>query len=43
VPRRATEASLQIGILEGVGTVELDAIELKDKFEKPERGNRRRD
>ncbi|MBQ7815712.1 MAG: protein-L-isoaspartate(D-aspartate) O-methyltransferase [Thermoguttaceae bacterium] len=43
VPRRATEASLQIGILEGVGTVELDALELKDKFEKPERGNRRRD
>ncbi len=41
VPRRATEASLQIGILEGVGTVELDAIELKDKFEKSERGNRR--
>lgn len=43
VPRRATEASLQIGILEGVGTVELDALELKDKFEKPERGSRRRD
>ncbi|MBQ7029736.1 MAG: protein-L-isoaspartate(D-aspartate) O-methyltransferase [Thermoguttaceae bacterium] len=43
VPRRATEASLQIGILEGVGTVEFDAIELKDKFEKTERGNRRRD
>jgi hypothetical protein len=43
VPRRATEASLQIGILEGVGTVELDAIELKNKFEKTERGNRRRD
>ena len=41
VPRRATEASLQIGILEGVGTVELDAIELKNKFEKTERGNRR--
>lgn len=41
VPRRATEASLQIGILEGVGTVELDAIELRNKFEKPERGNRR--
>ena len=43
VPRRATEASLQIGILEGVGTVELDAIELKNKFEKNERANRRRD
>ena len=41
VPRRAVEASLQIGILEGVGTVELDAIELKNKFEKTERGNRR--
>jgi protein-L-isoaspartate(D-aspartate) O-methyltransferase len=41
VPRRATEASLQIGILEGVGTVELDAIELKNKFEKAERSNRR--
>ena len=43
VPRRATEASLQIGILEGVGTVELDAIELRNKFEKSERGNRRQD
>ena len=41
VPRRAVEASLQIGILEGVGTIELDAIELKNKFEKSERGNRR--
>ncbi|MBQ6827877.1 MAG: hypothetical protein IJO46_07665, partial [Thermoguttaceae bacterium] len=41
VPRRAVEASLQIGILEGVGTVELDAVELKNKFEKVERGNRR--
>ncbi len=41
VPRRAAEASLQIGILEGVGKVELDAIELKNKFEKPENGRGR--
>lgn len=43
VPRRATEASLQIGILEGVGNVEFDAVELKNKFEKTESGRRRRD
>ncbi|MBR4835204.1 MAG: protein-L-isoaspartate(D-aspartate) O-methyltransferase [Thermoguttaceae bacterium] len=41
VPRRAAEASLQIGILEGVGAIELDALELKNKFEKAENGRRR--
>lgn len=34
VPRRAAEASLQVGILDGVGTVEFDALELKNKYEK---------
>jgi len=34
VPNRATEASLQVGILDGVGIVEFDGLTLKNKNEK---------
>ena len=42
VPSRATEASLQIGILDGVGVVEFDDIQLKNKNEKSTRAAKRR-
>lgn len=42
VPSRATEASLQVGILDGVGVVEFDDIQLKNKNEKSTRAAKRR-
>lgn len=42
VPPRAIEASLQVGILDGVGVVEFDALELKNSNEKNLRSSKRR-
>lgn len=42
VPVRATEASLQVGILDGVGVVEFDDLKLKNKNEKTPRSSKRR-
>lgn len=41
VPVRATEASLQVGILDGVGVVEFDDLKLKNKNEKTPRSSKR--
>lgn len=41
VPSRATEASLQVGILDGVGVVELDALEVKNSNERTSRGTKK--
>ena len=40
VPARATEASLQVGILDGVGIVEFDGLELRNKNEKTTRATK---
>ncbi len=40
VPSRAFEASLQVGILDGVGVVEFDGLALKNKNEKKTSGRR---
>ena len=37
VPARAREATLTIGLLDGIGAIEFDGLEVKDKFEKPSR------
>lgn len=37
VPARAKEATLTIGLLDGVGAVEMDALDIHDKFEKAKR------
>ncbi|MBR5758491.1 MAG: hypothetical protein IKX88_07840, partial [Thermoguttaceae bacterium] len=42
VPSRATEASLQVGILDGVGVVEFDDIQLKNKNERSTRASKKR-
>ena len=39
VPARAKEATITVGLLDAIGTVEFDALEARDKFEK-ERRNR---
>ncbi len=40
VPSRAVEASLQVGILDGIGVVEFDGLALKNKNEKKTSGRR---
>lgn len=42
VPARAEEASMQVGILDGVGVVEFDALEVKNKNEKSARTSKKR-
>ena len=42
VPPRATEASLQVGILDGVGVVEFDDVQLNGKNEKTTRSTKKR-
>lgn len=42
VPPRAAEASMQVGILDGVGVVEFDGLEVKNNSEKTTRASRRR-
>ncbi len=37
VPARAREATLTIGLLDGIGAVEFDGLEVRDKFEKSSR------
>ena len=37
VPARAREATLTIGLLDGIGSVEFDGLEVRDKFEKTSR------
>ncbi len=42
VPARAEEASMQVGILDGVGVVEFDALEVKNKSGKISRSSKNR-
>ena len=37
VPARAKEATITIGLIDGIGTVEFDGLEARDKFEKTSR------
>ncbi|MGI6402256.1 MAG: protein-L-isoaspartate O-methyltransferase family protein [Thermoguttaceae bacterium] len=39
-PARAREGTITIGIIDGVGTIEFDEIEVKDKFERSSRTTR---
>ena len=37
VPARAKEATITIGLLDGIGAIEIDGLEVRDKFEKSSR------
>ena len=34
VPAKSKEATITIGLIDGVGYIEMDALEVRDKFEK---------